>query len=322
MANRSDKTEIKIGVSMCLLGENVRYDGGHKHDRYITDILGQFFKFVPVCPEVEVGMGVPREPVHLEGTASNTRMVGNKTAEDWTARMVAFREKRLKQLAKYKLSGYILKKDSPSCGMERVKLYNEKSQAERKGRGLWGGALQDIYPLLPAEEEGRLNDAALRENFIVRVFAYHSLQQVLGNGAFKRKDIIAFHTSQKLLLMAHSPKHYSELGKLVAAIADYKPSEFATQYSELFMAGLKMKTTIKKNINVLHHIMGYMKKTLDKEDKADVLRTIEDYRAGLVPLIVPLTLVRHYIMKFNIEYIMGQTYLNPHPKELMLRNHV
>jgi len=313
---------IRVGISSCLLGEKVRFDAGHKHDRYVTDVLGPYFKFVPVCPEVEVGMGVPRESVRLIGTPENQRLVGNKTREDWTERVIKFRKTRLEQLEKYNLSGYILKKDSPSCGMERVKVYGDKGMAERKGRGMWGGALLDYFPLLPVEEEGRLNDFKLRENFIVRVFAYYSLQRVFNYGSFKRGDVVYFHTRQKLLLMAHSPKHYNILGKLVADMAKHKPSEFKEQYCRYFMEGLKFMATTKKNINVMHHIMGYLKKNLAIEEKADVLATIEDYRSDLIPLIVPLTLIRHYIKKFSIDYVNNQSYLNPHPKELMLRNHV
>ncbi len=322
MVTVQNEDKIRIGISSCLLGENVRYDGGHKRDKYILDVLGPHLKFVPVCPEVEVGMGVPRESVRLTGEFDSPRMVGNKTGEDWTERMIKFREQRLKQLEKYRLSGYIFKKKSPSCGMERVKVYSESGRAENKGRGLWAGALQKRFPLLPVEEEGRLNDLKLRENFIVRVFAYSSLLEVFDKVRFERGEIVKFHTAHKLLLMAHSPKHYKELGKLVAGISKIKPSEFGTRYRDLFMTALKLKATSKKNTNVLHHMMGYLKKYLDKTEKENILDTINDYHKELVPLIVPLTLLKHYISKFKIEYLENQSYLNPHPKELMLRNHV
>ncbi len=322
MARKKRDSEIRVGISSCLLGEKVRFDAGHKRDKYILDVLGPYFRFVPVCPEVEVGMGVPRESVRLVGTPENPRMVGNKTGEDWTERMIKFREKRYKQLEKYKLSGYILKKDSPSCGMERVKIYSDKGMAERKAKGMWGGQLQEHFPLMPVEEEGRLNDLPLRENFIVRVFAYNSLQKLFDKAQFKRKDVVGFHTNHKLLLMAHSQKHYKILGKLVAEIAKYTSTEFKEKYSETFMDGLKYKTTNKKNANVMLHIMGYLKKHLSKDEKADILATIEDYRNNLIPLVVPMTLIRHYINKFSVDYIIDQSYLNPHPKELMLRNHV
>jgi uncharacterized protein YbgA (DUF1722 family)/uncharacterized protein YbbK (DUF523 family) len=314
-------SEIRVGISTCLLGQKVRYDAGHKHDRYLTDILGAYFRFVPVCPELEVGMGVPREPVHLEGDVESPHMIGTKTREDWTGRMNQYSRARVKKRDLSTLRGYILKKDSPSCGMERVKLFNEKGMAERKAVGLYARALQEQYPLLPVEEEGRLNDARLRENFIVRVFAYDRLRNLF-DGRFKRGDVVRFHAGHKYLILAHSPKHYTELGRLVAAIAKHNPSEFRDLYCQTFMEALAVKTSTKKNVNVLQHIMGFLKDKLTSAEKADINRVIEDYHRGLVPLVVPLTLVRHYVDKHQVEYIQDQVYLNPSPKELMLRNHV
>ena len=318
--NKIEDARIKVGISSCLLGFKVRYDAGHKHDRYITDILGPYFKFVPVCPEVEVGMPVPRESVRLTGDANAPNMIGNKTGTDWTDRMNKYSAMRVMKLEKENLSGYILKKDSPSCGLFRVKIHSEH-RAERNGRGLYAAALAGQYPLMPVEEEGRLNDPVLRDNFIVRVFAYHRLRQLF-EGRTCRKAIVEFHTAHKYLLMAHSPKHYKQLGQLVAAISDYKPSEFKEEYSGLFMECLAVHATTKKNVNVLQHIMGYLKKHLTPEDKQYILSQIEDYHNLLVPLVVPLTLIKHYVFKHNVEYIKNQVYLNPHPKELMLRNHV
>lgn len=312
---------IKVGVSACLLGEHVRYDGGHKHDRYLTDVLGRFFKFVMVCPEVEVGMGVPREAVQLRGIADDPNMVGSKSGKDWTEIVNSFNAQRAAKLEAENLSGYILKKNSPSCGMERVKVYNSKGMAERKAAGLWGAALIKRFPLLPIEEEGRLNDARLRDNFIVRVFAYSRLHNLF-NGKYNRGNMVEFHTAHKLLMMAHSPKHYTQLGKLVADVKNVPAAKMRDEYSLLFMEGLKVKSTVKKNVNVLYHILGYLKKQLETGDKQDIIRVIEDYHHELTPLIVPITLLKHYIEKHNIEYIKNQIYLNPHPKELMLRNHV
>ncbi len=312
---------IKIGISTCLLGYNVRFDGGHKRDRYITDTLSNYFEFVPFCPEVEVGMGVPRESIRLEGPAENPRLVRSKSGEDWTDRMDALRKKRIEQMKKLNLSGYIFKKDSPSCGMERVKIYGGKGAPSKDAKGFFGGAIVDAFPLLPIEEEGRLNDPGLRENFIERVFSYHRLQNLFKSG-FKPRDVVEFHAANKYLIMAHSPKHYKEMGQLVAAIKRYKPENFAEKYIKEFMDALSIKTTIKKNVNVMHHIMGYLKKELTSEDKKYILGTIEDYRGQMVPLVVPLTLIKHYIEKFDIDYIKNQLYLSPHPKELMLRNHV
>ncbi|MEW5924675.1 MAG: DUF523 and DUF1722 domain-containing protein, partial [Candidatus Zixiibacteriota bacterium] len=222
LTKKSNDLRIRVGISSCLLGFKVRFDSGHKHDRYITDILGPYFKFVPVCPEVEVGMPTPREAVRLVGDVDAPKMVGNKTGTDWTERMNKYAAARVKKLEKENLSGYILKKDSPSCGLFRVKIYSEH-MAERSGRGLYATALVQQFPLMPVEEEGRLNDPVLRDNFIVRVFAYHRLQQLFA-GRAGRQAIVEFHTAHKYLLMAHSPKLYKQLGQLVAAISDYKPS--------------------------------------------------------------------------------------------------
>jgi uncharacterized protein YbgA (DUF1722 family)/uncharacterized protein YbbK (DUF523 family) len=314
------ETPIRIGISACLLGQKVRHDGGHKHDRFITDILGPFVKFVPVCPEVEVGMPTPREAVELEGSVNTPRMVGVESKEDWTERMNIYAASRMKQLAEANLSGYILKKDSPSCGIKGVRLYS-KGVPSKTGRGLYAHALIKRFPLLPVEEEGRLNDARLRENFIVRVFAYYRLNNLFA-GRFSRRAVVEFHTANKYLLLAHSPKHYTELGQLVAAINRYKPLNFCGKYSTLYMQALTFKTTVKKNINVMHHILGFLRKHLTDGDKKYILDLIEDYRSELVPLIVPVTLIKHYIHKHDLEYIANQLYLNPHPKELMLRNHV
>jgi uncharacterized protein YbgA (DUF1722 family)/uncharacterized protein YbbK (DUF523 family) len=321
MSIEKSTQNITIGVSACLLGQKVRFDAGHKRDHYITDILGGYFKFVPVCPEIEVGMPTPRESVHLVGNPDNPRMVGVKSGEDWTDRMRIFNTERLKRLERHSLSGYILKKDSPSCGMERVRVYGDKGMPARNGRGMYASALLVHFPLLPVEEEGRLQDARLRENFIIRVFAYKRLQDLF-LASYRRGDIITFHARHKYLLMAHSPEHYRALGQLVAEIKKHKAFEFRQKYSRMFMEALSVKTTARKNVNVLHHIMGYLKKDLDASEKKYILDVIEDYHKEIMPLIVPITLIRHYIEKFNVEYICDQIYLNPHPKELMLRNHV
>jgi len=312
---------INIGVSSCLLGAKVRFDGGHKHDRYITDILGPYFQFVPICPELEVGMGVPREAVRLEGDPENPRMVGNRSGEDWTERMNRYSERRVARRDVAGLCGYILKKDSPSCGMERVKLYLTADNVQRKAVGLYAKALLEHRPHLPIEEEGRLNDPRLRDNFIVRVFAYHRLQR-LYRARFSREAVIRFHTAHKYLLLAHSPKHYTEMGRLVATIKAHQPEDFRDAYQGLFMEGLAVLSTPKKNVNVLLHILGFLKKLVTAEEKKDLLSTVEDYHRGIVPLIVPITLIRHYVNKLEVAYVRDQVYLNPHPKELMLRNHV
>ncbi len=314
--------KIWIGISSCLLGEKVRWNGDHKQNWYAKEILGRFFDYVPVCPEVEVGMGVPRETVHLKGSKDSPRMVGTKTGTDWTQKMIRFSASKVRELSSHDLSGFIFKKGSPSCGLSRISVYSESGdKVNTMGQGLFAATFTNTFPLVPVEEEGRLNDFKIRENFIVRVFSYHRLQQLFKEG-YSRGSLVNFHTRQKFLLLAHSRKHYDFLGKLVAEAKKYRPAEMKTRYSETFMEGLTFKTTAKKNTDVLQHMLGFLKKKLTKEEKQDILSTLEDYRKELVPLIVPLTLVRHYVKKYDITYLLDQAYLNPHPKELMLRNHV
>lgn len=312
---------IKIGISTCLLGEKVRFDGGHKKDKYITDILGRHFEFVATCPEVDIGMGIPRESIRLANIDGAIRLIGLKTKTDWTEKMLKYSRMRVDKLSTLNLSGYILKSDSPTCGMERVRIYNISGIPNRTGQGLFAQILVNANPLLPIEEEGRLNDAKIRENFITRVFSYNRLQNLMGEN-FSASRLVAFHTIHKLLLMAHSIKHYEVLGRLVANVKRYNNSELIKKYSVLFMEALTIKTTTKKNVNVLQHILGYLKDKLNFFDKSYILNVIEDYRKELIPLIVPLTLLNHFIEKYEIDYVKDQIYLNPHPKELMLRNHV
>ena len=320
-ASTEENFPIRIGISSCLLGEKVRFDAGHKKDVYLTDVLGKYFEWVPVCPELETGMGVPRESVHLAGKPDSPRMVGVKTGNDWTERMETFSSKRVAQLAKSELSGYILKSKSPSCGMERIRIYTDKGMPGGNGTGLFAAALLKAFPLLPVEEEGRLNDAGLRDNFIVRVFSYHRLQ-LLRRNRFGVGALVQFHTIHKYLLLAHSPKHYDSLGRLVAAAKTIPQSTLMDNYAAGFMEGLAIKTTTKKNVNVLQHIFGFLKNMLTADEKKDIGNVIEDYRKEIIPLIVPITLLRHYIHKHNVRYILDQVYLNPHPKDQMLRNHV
>jgi uncharacterized protein YbgA (DUF1722 family)/uncharacterized protein YbbK (DUF523 family) len=317
----TDASPILVGVSTCLLGEKVRWDAGHKNDVYVREMLGAYFTFVPVCPELEVGMGVPREPVHLEGDPSSPRMVGNRSGDDWTARMHAWSRDRLEQLVPLGLSGYILKRGSPSCGLERVSVKDARGMPQKVGRGLYAEALLRRLPLLPVEEEGRLHDAGLRENFIVRVFAYHRAQQVFA-GRYRRGDVVAFHTREKFLLMAHDPAGYRELGRLVAAVKELPPAEFRERYLDGFMAVLRHHATPRKNVDVMQHVLGFLKRELSAEQKQAILAEIEKYRRQLVPLIVPLTLLTHYLRLRGVDYLLEQTYLQPAPEELALRNHV
>jgi len=319
-APRLDASELRIGISSCLLGEEVRFDGGHKWDRWVTGTLAEFVTLVPVCPEVEVGMGIPRETVRLEGDDQAPRMVAPRSGEDWTARMNAYAERRVRELDAEDLSGYIFKKNSPSCGVFRVKVYAEKGMPSRGGRGLFAAAFAARHPLVPIEEEGRLQDAPLRENFIERVFAYRRLRDVFA-GRWRRGALVAFHSREKYLLMAHSPRHYRELGRLVAALAEHTPAAFRDLYMEQFMAALAIQPTVRRHVNTLQHLAGHLKRLLGDEERKRVHSVIDDYGAGLVPLIVPITLLRHYVELHRVPWAQDQTYLDPHPKELMLRNH-
>jgi len=312
--------EINIGVSSCLLGEKVRYDGGHKHDRYITGILGQFFRFVPVCPEVGCGLPVPRESMRLEGDPAAPRLVTNRTRMDLTDRMMDYCRAKVRELEKEDLCGFIFKKDSPSSGLFRVKVYST-GMPSKSGRGLFADALVKHFPLLPVEEEGRLSDMNLRENFIERVFAFRSWKDFL-LGAKSMGDLVAFHTTRKFQIMAHSPEIYREIGKLVADGKAMVREVLLSRYQELFLRALSLHATVKKNTNVLLHIMGYFKKNLTTSEKEELLLIIGQYHEQLVPLIVPVTLLKHYVNKYGQDYLKGQSFLSPHPMELMLRNHV
>jgi len=312
---------IRVGISACLLGRKVRYDGGHKHTRYITEVLGDHFRFVPVCPELEVGMGVPRDTLQLEGDPAAPRMMVTKTGEDWTRRMNSWSAGKVREMDKLDLCGFLLKKNSPSCGMERVKVVPDKGRKVRKGQGLFAAALMRVHPYLPVEEEGRLNDPVLRENFIERAFAYRRVKDLF-SGRWSRGAVVKFHAAHKYQILAHSPKHYKEMGQLVAAVKQHKPTEFRDLYTSLLMEALGAKATVRRNVNVLQHIMGYLRGELGEVERADLRSVIEDYRANLVPLVVPVTLLRHHVEAQGVEHVREQTYLKPHPKELMLRNRV
>ena len=316
-----DDSEIRIGISSCLLGEKVRYDGGHKRDAFLNDTLGQFVSFVPVCPEFEIGMGVPRESVRLVRDGEQLRMVAPKSGTDYTTKMVSYSRRRSKELAADDLCGYIFKKDSPSCGLFRVRVFGKGDTPTRNGRGLFAQAMTERFPLLPVEEEGRLHDARLRENFFERVFAYWRVKRQF-RARWSVGSLVAFHAREKLLLMAHDPKSYSELGQLVATAKGRDRRELADEYMSGFMAILAKIATTRKHTNVLQHILGYFKKTLDADDRAELLEVIDDFHAGRVPLIVAVTLFRHHVRRQRVDYLSEQTYLAPHPKELMLRNHV
>ena len=312
---------IRIGISACLLGQQVRFDGGHKRDTFLTDTFGRFVDWVPVCPEVECGFGTPREAMRLVRSEQGVRLLTVKTAIDLTERMERFSRSRVAALAREDLSGYVLKKDSPSCGLERVKVYEGQGVPARSGRGLFAAALVEAFPHLPIEEEGRLVDPRLRDNFVERVFAYWRLRGLL-SGRWTVGDLVRFHTAHKLLLLAHAPESYRRLGRLVAGARGMPRRELEQRYVDGFMTALAQLATARRHTNALEHMAGYFKDRLDAASKRELTETIADYRRGLVPLVVPLTLIRHHVRTLDVTYLTGQTYVEPHPKELMLRNHV
>ncbi len=311
----------RLGVSSCLLGNTVRYDGGHKRDRFVTDLLARFVEWVPVCPELEAGMGVPRPALRLAQDGDDVRMVERASGRDHTAAMERFSRQRVRGLRALDLCGYILKRDSPSCGMERVKIFSDKGMPRRDGRGLFAAALMDALPNLPVEEEGRLNDPRLRDNFIERIFAYRRLRDLF-HGRWTAGRVVAFHTAHKLQLMAHSTVAFRELGRLVARCRDVPRAEFRARYESEFMAALARVASPGRHANVLQHAAGHLKKRIDASSRAELADLVHDYRRGLVPLVVPLTLLRHHARVHDVAYLNGQHYLEPHPRELMLRNHV
>jgi len=312
---------IRIGISSCLLGEDVRYDGGHKRDRFLTDTLGRFVEWVPVCPEVEAGFGTPREPMQLVDAGSGLRLITVRTRRDLTNTLTRYAGRRVEELAHHDLSGYVLKKDSPSCGPDRVKVYGRSSSPARSGTGLFAAALRQRYPFLPIEDEGRLSDPRLRENFVERLFAYRRVRDLFV-ARWTHADLVTFHTAHKLLLMAHSTRSYRMLGQLVARSRSLARGELEAQYFEGFMTTLTVIATPRRHTNVLQHMAGYFKTQLDRDEKAELAGAIEDYRTGLVPLVVPMTLVRHHVRRHRVSYLSQQVYLDPHPRQLMLRNQV
>ncbi len=312
---------LRLGISRCLLGDEVRFDGGHKRDHFLTDTFGRYVEWVPVCPEVEAGLGTPREAMRLIGDPHRPRLVTIKSGIDHTGALETMTERRVEELRALDLSGYVFKKDSPSCGVERVRLYNAHGMPSRNGVGIFARAFIERFPLIPVEEEGRLCDPPLRENFIERVFCYRRYQDLI-NGGVTRQVVVRFHTVHKYLLLAHSQQHYQVLGRLVGRAEQYRPRELAVKYGELFMKALAVKATVRKHVNVLQHILGYFKNRLGAQEKTELLGVIGDYHRGLTPLVVPLTLIKHYVRLFDVGYVRDQVYLNPHPKELMLRNHV
>lgn len=310
---------IRIGISSCLLGEQVRFDGNHKHDHYLSGTLGQVFEFVPVCPEVGIGMGVPRPAIRLVGPPDAPRLVGVKAADlDVTDQMITYGQRMARRLGD--LSGYVFKSKSPSCGMERVKLYDGRGGSSKQGIGLYAREIMRAHPLLPVEEEGRLGDPLLRDNFLERVFTYHRWQRLTAQ-RLTPGALVEFHTRHKLALMAHGTEPYRALGRLVAEAGRRPIRELADEYIAGLMQALRRRATARRHTDVLMHVMGYLKQRLDRDDKEELLGLIDGYRRDRVPRIAPITLLKHHFRKHPNDYIAAQTYMNPDPLELKLRGY-
>jgi uncharacterized protein YbgA (DUF1722 family)/uncharacterized protein YbbK (DUF523 family) len=312
---------VKIGISTCLLGESVRWNAGHKLDRFLRDTLGQFVEYVPVCPEVEAGFGVPRESFRLVGDPQNPRLITFKSKEDHTDHMIQWAQNRVKELENENLCGFIFKSDSPSSGLMRVKVYSEKGMPQKKGIGLFARVFTEHFPLIPVEDDGRLHDPKIRENFIESIFVMKRWRD-LPLDRSRVGNLVDFHTRHKLLILSHSQHHARLMGKLVADAKQRPFEEVHREYEHLLVDAIKLKTTPKKNLNVLQHLMGYFKKQLTSDEKQELLDIFDQYRQGLVPQIVPITLINHFVRKYDQPYLKQQVYLHPHPVELKLRTYL
>jgi len=310
---------IRLGVSSCLLGNAVRYDGGHRRDAFVADRLGVLVEWVPVCPEVEVGMGTPRPVLHLVREGDDVRLLEIESGRDHTRAMQHYTERRVRALRDLDLSGFVLKKNSPSCGVTRVKVQGDRGAPAKDNRGLFASHLMHTCPNLPVEDEGRLDDAKLRENFVERVFAYRRLRGLFGR-RWAKAQLVAFHAAHKLQLMAHAREYCHELGRLVASIDQRPRAEVCEAYQSGFMAALARPVFRGKMAKVLQHAAGHLKRRLDSASSTALADLIRDYRIGNVPLAVPVNLLRDHARQLEVAYLNGQSFLDPHPKELLLRN--
>jgi uncharacterized protein YbgA (DUF1722 family)/uncharacterized protein YbbK (DUF523 family) len=318
--NAESVSRISLGVSACLLGHSVRFDGGHKRNGFIIEQLGHFFEFTPVCPEVAVGLGTPRSPIRLVGEVAQPRVVGVRDSQlDVTAPLTEFARQCAARMGH--LSGYIVKKDSPSCGMERVKVYADNGALNGLGRGIYTRELMRALPLMPVEEEGRLMDPLLRDNFIERVYVYHRWQQ-LQQAGLTAAGLVDFHSRHKFIFLSRGQKHYRRLGQRIAHVGTSDLPRLAHDYIHDVMEVLKLRATRKRHANVLQHLAGYLKHGLAADDKQELQSVVDDYRRGLVPLVVPMTLLKHHFRRYPDNYVKQQFYMDPHPGELMLRNSV
>jgi uncharacterized protein YbgA (DUF1722 family)/uncharacterized protein YbbK (DUF523 family) len=314
---------VRLGISACLAGEEVRYNGGHLSDSFLMGTLANYVEWVTVCPEFEVGMGVPREEIRLVGSPDQPRLIGSRSETDHTISMNKWAANRTSMLADQNLDGFVLTANSPSCGLARVRVYQHKgSPAVKQGTGVFARALIEGIPDLPVEENGRLHDPRLRENFVERIFIRRRWHQMLEEDPTPR-GLVRFHTAHKLTFMAHSNVHYRSAGQLVANAGSIPWAKLTMAYQTEMAEALRLIATPKKNTNVLHHLMGFVKDKLPSEDKVELLDLIDQYRSEQLPLIVPLTLLKHHLRKPEVpDWVRVQTYLNPYPSELMLRNHV
>ncbi len=318
-ANEKNGAKPRLGISACLLGGAVRYNGGHCRDRYILMELSKFFDWMSVCPEVEMGMSVPRETIRLTAGEHGPKLVGNKSGVDYSGQMARWSEHKLAVLDAMKLHGFILKKGSPSCGMERVPIYGRKGQPTAKGSGLFAAALRDRFPLMPLEEEGRLNDKRLRETFIESVYAYKRWRD-LAESDPKPGALVRFHTEHKYQLLAHDEGIFRELGRLTAESGARPMDELLDEYGRLFMTAMRKPTGQKAHANVMYHLMGFLKHDLEGDDKRELTGLIESFRNNRHPVNVPLTMLKHYFRKFPNEWVQVQRYLAPYPNEFNMRS--
>ncbi len=312
-------SKLLIGVSSCLLGNRVRYDGNHRLDCYITETLGNFFQYIHFCPEVECGLGVPRETMQLVGTPASAHLLTTKTRIDHTERLKRWTEKTLNSLASENLCGYIFKTKSPSCAMVDAKVFSTENSSVERGPGLFAAAFTKRFPLIPTIDEGRLHNEQLRENFIEKVCVLTRWHHYLKNDP-NCLNLIRFHEHHKYLIMSHSPKKQQTLGNMLADCGQIFSSQLQDEYIKQLMETLSLTATVKKHTNVLQHIAGYLKKQLSSDQKKELQEIIENYQRGLLPLTAPLTLLKHYVRLFNEPFLSQQIYLNAHPAELMLRN--
>ncbi|MEZ4331652.1 MAG: DUF523 and DUF1722 domain-containing protein [Myxococcota bacterium] len=318
-----ERTPVRIGISACLLGAEVRFDGGHKRDRYLTDVLGENVSWLPVCPELELGLGVPRPVIQLRGGARGERLVvRGEDGRDLTDAMRAFADARVAELDATGLDGFVLKKDSPSCGLQRVRVYGAPTgMPERTGVGHFAQALARGMPTMPLEEEGRLNDPPLRERFIEAIFSRNRWRVLVARG-LSRAALVAFHEAHKMLLLAHDPGLYRRLGRIVGSFGRTPDEDLYRDYAALFAEAFAQPATLARHVNVLEHLFGHLKRCVTATEKREIGHAIAEYRAGRVPLVVPISLLRFLVASHEVEYVQGQLYLEPHPRELMLRNHV